>query len=192
MNSESITQKRGREEYEITIGSREISYLSRVNGTEGKATIPFELLSRRTTKQARNNPFFRNASLYFSVLAVITVAFGFLVDLDIRVALLWGVTAGACYIIYRLARVSYEVFPVTDGRVFRLLRNHPTADQYRQFREELFTQRDRYLLTRYARIDIERPARLERRRIEWLHDEGVLEDDAYVTIVETIEDQAAR
>jgi hypothetical protein len=119
------------------------------------------------------------------------VAFGFLADLDIRVALLWAILAGACFAVFRLGGTSYEVFPLTDGRVFRLLQNQPSRETYESFRKRLFARRDQYLMDRYARIDIERPARLERRRIEWLHDEGVLPDEAYITIVETIDEHAA-
>ena len=188
--SDSLHQKRGREEYWIELGEKDFSYRSRVNGNDGKATVPFELVTRNTTVHTRTNPFFRNASLYFAVLTVLSVAFGFLVNMDVRVALLWALIAGACYLVFRLAGASYEVFPLTDGRVFRVLRNAPNATEYGAFRTELFARRDKYLLERYARINIERPAGLELRRIDWLHNEGVLKDEAYATIVETINDHA--
>jgi hypothetical protein len=97
---------------------------------------------------------------------------------------------GACYLVFRLTGVAYEVFPLADGRVFRLMENRPTKERYEAFRAELFSRRDAYLLDRYARIDVERPARLERKRIDWLRDEGVVDDNVYVTIVETIDEHA--
>ncbi len=187
----TLEQKRGSEEYRIEVKDQELTYHSKTQKTEGSATVPFELLSRKTTRFNRANPFFRNAAVYFAILVVITVAFGFLVDLDPLAAILWGALSAASYLVYRVTGVSYDVFPLADGRVFRLIRGRPSPDAYEEFTRELFERRNAYLLDRYARVDIDRPARLERRRIEWLHDEGVLDERAFTTIVETIEDHAS-
>ncbi|MFW5716118.1 MAG: hypothetical protein ACOC0E_01595 [Spirochaetota bacterium] len=188
----TLEQRRGKEEYEVKVSESSVTYRSKSPRGEGSATVPFELVSRKTTPFTRANPFFRNAAIYFAVLAVITVAFGFLIDVSTTVSLLWAVLAGVLYLIYRITGVQFEIFPLVDGRVFRLIKDKPTRDEYSAFRRELFARRDAYLRSRYARIDVERPAPLERRRIEWLHDEGVLDEDAYVTIVETIEEHASR
>lgn len=187
----TLEQKRGSEEYRVEVKDQELTYHSKTHGNEGSATVPFELLSRKTTRFSRANPFFRNAAVYFGILVVVTVAFGFLVDLDPLAALLWGALSAASYLVYRLTGVNYDVFPLADGRVFRLMRGRPSSDAYEEFTRELFERRDAYLLDRYARVDIDRPARLERRRIEWLHDEGVIDESAFTTIVETIEDHAS-
>ncbi len=186
----TIHQRQGREEYWIEVGEKGISYRSRIAGNDGRATVAFELLSRNTKTQRRSNPFFRNASLYFAILTVLTVAFGFLLEVDVRVSLIWAALSAACYVGFRIGGASYEVFPLTDGRVFRVMKNRPRKSEYEEFRRELFASRDRYLRDRYAKINVDRPAPLERRRIEWLHNEGVLEDDAFATIVETIDEQA--
>lgn len=191
-HTRTLEQRRGKERYRMELGSEELSYWSEGPEGEGSATVPFEILSRKTTSFSRANPFFRNAAVYFGILAVVTVAFGFLVDLDPAVAILWAALGGACYAAFRLTGVRYEVFPLADGRVFRLIKNRPTPQQYESFTRELFARRDDYLRTRYARVDIERPSTLERRRIEWLFEEGVIDQDAYITIVETIEDHAPR
>ena len=185
-----LEQRRGRESYRVEVRETEVHYASETSRGEGSATVPFELLSRKTSRFTRSNPFFRNAAIYFGVLALITIGFGFLVDLDARLGILWVTLAGACYLVFRFTGVEYEVFPLADGRVFRLLHDRPTRGEYERFRDELFARRDAYLLGRYARIDIDRPAKLERRRIDWLRDEGVLDDTAYVTIVETIDEHA--
>lgn len=187
----TLEQKRGNEEYRVEVKDQELTYHSKTQKTEGSATVPFELLSRKTTRFSRSNPFFRNAAVYFGILVVVTVAFGFLVELDPLAAILWGALSAASYLVYRITGVSYDVFPLADGRVFRLMRGRPSTDAYDEFTRELFERRDAYLLDRYARVDIDRPARLERRRIEWLHDEGVLDERAFTTIVETIEDHAS-
>jgi hypothetical protein len=187
----NFVQRRRNEEYRIELDETHLTYHSRTRGNEGSATVPYELLSRKTTSFNRENTFFRNAAIYFGILVVVTAGFGFLVDIDPGVAILWGLLAGGCYATYRLTGVRYEVFPLADGRVFRLIAGKPTPDAYRTFRRELYERRDAYLRDRYARIDVERPATLERRRIEWLHDEQVIGHDAFITIVETIEDHAA-
>ena len=187
----TLEQKRGNEEYRVEVSDQELTYHSKTQKSEGSATVPFELLSRKTTRFNRANPFFRNAAVYFGILVVITVAFGFLIDLDPFTALFWGALSAVSYLIYRLTGVSYDVFPLADGRVFRLMHGRPSSDTYDEFTRELFERRDAYLLARYARVDIDRPARLERRRIEWLHDEGVIDERAFTTIVETIEDHAS-
>ncbi len=191
MNQRVFEQRRGREEYRVELDDTQFTYASRVRGSEGSAAVPYELLCRRTTDYYRSNLFFRNVAIYFGILVVGTVAFGFLVSLDPRVAILWALVAGACYAAYRLTGVRYEVYPLADGRVFRLLWGRPTRREYVDFRRTLFARRDAYLRDRYARIDVARPAPLERRRIEWLREEGVIDQDAFITIVETIEDHAA-
>ncbi len=190
MNRHVLEQKRGQEEYRVELEDAQFAYSSNMRGSEGSASVPYELLCRRTTDYHRSNLFFRNAAIYFGILVVVTVAFGFLVGLDPRVAVLWALIGGACYAAYRLTGVRYEVFPLADGRVFRLLWGRPTREEYLGFRSTLFARRDAYLRDRYARIDIDRPAPLERRRIEWLREEGVIDQDAFMTIVETIEDHA--
>ena len=187
----TFEQKRGREEYRVELGEKELSYHSSTQQSDGSAVVPFELLSRRTTRFSSANPFFRNAAIYFGVLSVVTIGFGFLIDLDPLTGLLWAALAAVSYVAYRVTGASYDVFPLADGRVFRLMRNRPSREGYEAFRTELFRRRDRYLLERYARIDVERPARLERRRIEWLRDEGVIDDRAFITIVETIDEHAS-
>jgi hypothetical protein len=190
-NTTVFEQKRGKETYRVELGSHEVRYTSKGVRGEGSATVPFELLSRKTTRYTRSNPFLKNAAIYFAILTVITAGFGFLVEANSAMALLWATLAGGCYLSFRLTGVQYEVFPLADGRAFRLLCDRPDAGAYERFKRELFGARDRLLLERYARINVERPARLERRRIDWLHDEGVIDENAYITIVETIEDQAA-
>jgi hypothetical protein len=185
-----IEQRRGKESYRVELASGELRYRTASPRGEGSATVPYELLSRKTTRYTRSNPFFRNAAIYFAILSVITVGFGFATGFDAPVAVLWALIAGACYLVFRLTGVAYEVFPLADGRVFRLMENRPTKERYEAFRAELFSRRDAYLLDRYARIDVERPARLERKRIDWLRDEGVVDDNVYVTIVETIDEHA--
>ena len=188
----TLTQRRGKETYHVELGAAEVKYRSRGPRGEGSATIPFELLSRRTTSFRRSNPFLRNAAIYFAVLTVVTAGFGFLVDLNATVAALWAALAAGCYVTFRLTGVEYEIFPLADRGAFGLLVNGPSATEYGTFKDELFERRDAYLLSRYAPINVERPARLERRRIDWLRDEGVITDDAYTTIVETIEEHATR
>lgn len=187
-----LEQKRGKESYRVEVRDAELHYSSKTVRGDASATVPFELLSRKTTRFTRSNPFFRNAAIYFGILGLITIGFGFLVELDARLGILWAALAGACYLVFRFTGVDYEVFPLADGRVFRLLRNRPTRAEYDRFRSQLFARRDAYLLDRYARIDIDRPANLERKRIDWLRDEGVLGDTAYITIVETIDEHAAQ
>jgi hypothetical protein len=188
----TLEQQRGKETYRIDVGDGEVTYRHTSPQGEGSATVPFELLSRRMTRFTRANPFFRNAAIYFAILAVITVAFGFLVDLGPAVAVLWAILSGVLYLLYRLTGVQFEVFPLTDGRVFRLIKDKPTRHEYETFKRELFARRDAYLRGRYARVNVDRPARLERRRIDWLREEGVIDESAYVTIVETIEEHAAQ
>lgn len=187
-----LEQRRGRESYRLELREAEVHYSSKTSRGDGSATVPFELLSRKTSRFTRSNPFFRNAAIYFAILALITIGFGFLVDLDARLGILWAALGGACYLVFRFTGIEYEVFPLADGRVFRLLHNRPDRTEYERFRADLFARRDAYLLDRYARIDVERPATLERKRIDWLRDEGVLDDTAYVTIVETIDEHAAQ
>ncbi|MFW5689286.1 MAG: hypothetical protein ACOC1U_06930 [Spirochaetota bacterium] len=186
-----LEQNRGKESYRVEIEENEIRYESKGTRGDGSARVPFELLSRRTTPYTRSNPFFRNASIYFGILTVLTAGFGFLIDVTSAIAILWAALAAACYLAFRLTGVEYEVFPLADGRAFRLLRDRPDRERYRAFKESVYRERDEYLLTRYARINVERPARAERRRIDWLRDEGVISEDAYITIVETIEEQTA-
>lgn len=186
----TLEQKRRDETYVAEIAGGELRYRSKSRRGEGSATVPYEMISRKTTRYTRANPFFRNAAIYFAILTVATVGFGFLVGLDGYVAILWAVLSCACYLVFRLTGVEYEVFPLADGRVFRLVENSPSREEYEAFRSALFERRDAYLLARYARIDIERPAKLERKRIDWLHDEGVIDESAYVTIVETIDENA--
>lgn len=187
-----LEQQRGKESYRAEVHEAEMHYSSKTTRGEGSATVPFELLSRKTSRFTRSNPFFRNATIYFAILALITIGFGFAVDLDARLGILWGALAGACYLVFRFTGIEYEVFPLADGRVFRLLHNRPGRTEYEEFCSTLFARRDAYLLDRYARIDIDRPATLERKRIDWLRDEGVLDDTAYVTIVETIDEHAVQ
>ena len=187
-----IEQQYGKETYRAQIVDHEVRYEADAPAGEGTATIPLELLSRRTTEFTRSNPFFRNAAIYFAILGVVTIAFGYLADLGTMVALLWMSMSGICYLVFRVTGVTYEVFPLADGRVFRLLKNRPNGNDYEAFRRNLYARRDAYLRERYARIDVERSARLERRRMEWLRDEGVIDQDAFITIVETIEDHAER
>lgn len=191
-NPKVLEQQRGKESYRVEVRETELHYSSKTSRGDGSATVPFELLSRKTSLFTRSNPFFRNAAIYFGMLALITIGFGFLVELDPRLGILWAALGGACYLVFRFTGVEYEVFPLADGRVFRLLHNRPDRVAYERFRSRLFTRRDAYLLDRYARIDIDRPATLERKRIDWLRDEGVLDDTAYVTIVETIDEHAAQ
>ena len=191
MERSSLVQHRRHERYIVELADTEFTYRTKTRTGESSSAVPYELLGRHTTESHRANPFFRNAAVYFAILVVATVAFGLLADMDSRVALLWLFIALGCYAAYRFSGVRYEVYPLTDGRGFRLLHNKPDVGTYRSFRAELYARRDAYLRDRYARVNIERPARLERRRIEWLRDEGVINEQAFITIVETIEDHAA-
>jgi len=174
---DKLKQKRLLNENQFELADKGLLYKCKSLAEYVELTIPYEEITKEITVVKKGSK-----NWLFTGIIFLLIAFSVLISrlsgesVESSAEIIWLIVALACFSVFLLKYKNNRNIICTDGKAICFYQDKPNKETLDLFIESLYKKRNEYLKDKYTKIDLDFPAEQYLYRIQWLRDEGIIND----------------